>query len=320
MCGETPDNAQGRRAALSRWIDIDGPYHYLDFGGESAGPTFVCLHGLSGSSGNWASIAPSLTETGRVLAVDLVGFGRSERRGRPVTLAANQAYFDRFLSQVTDGPVVLIGHSMGATIATLHAARRPETVAGLVLINPAIPWQFQDKASPWVAIALGILALAGRAFPSSARNRYARDASSVFFDFLRVRYAGLPSGALKLAARKADAAVRLGGRTKDAQTRMALKSLVGMLARRWRFAALARRVQAPVLLLHGDRDRLVPSGAISAIAAANPGWCLRIARGAGHFPPLEVPGWTVDRILAWLRKDELDEVSADILSLNTPNL
>lgn len=291
----------GSEVGESFWADIDGPYHYLDFGGAADGPVFVCLHGLSGSSQNWSCITPTLTKHGRVLAVDLVGFGRTGRHGRAVTLAANQAYLDRFLRQVAGTPVILIAHSMGATIATIQAARHPQTVAGLVVINPAVPWQFQDQVSPALAAALGVVALAGTVLPRSARGRYTKDLNHMFFDFLRFRYTNLPAAVLAAMARNIEVGARLGGRTRDAQTRAALHSLVSTLGHRRQFATLARRVQAPVLVLHGDRDRLVPPGAISAIVVANPSWRLHVAHGIGHFPPLEVPQWTTDRIVEWVR-------------------
>ena len=63
------------------------------------------------------------------------------------------------------------------------------------------------------------------------------------------------------------------------------------------------RIRVPVLLLHGDRDRLVPIGAARAAAAANPSWRFEVAHGVGHVPQLEVPEWTVERIAEWLASD-----------------
>ena len=59
----------------SRWIDLGGPVHYLDFGGPANGPVIVCVHGLGGSSVNWSAIAPLLTDRFRVVAPDLAGHG-----------------------------------------------------------------------------------------------------------------------------------------------------------------------------------------------------------------------------------------------------
>ena len=138
------DNAQhpgadATRDGRDRRVDLGGPVHYVDFGGNDAGPTFVLVHGLGGSQLNWELFAPMLTPAGRVLALDLPGFGLSEPGERPATVPANVRVLDRFLHQVARGPVVLVGNSMGGMIAILLAARSPENVTGLVLLDPALP-------------------------------------------------------------------------------------------------------------------------------------------------------------------------------------
>ncbi len=73
-----------------------------------------------------------------------------------------------------------------------------------------------------------------------------------------------------------------------------------MLARRRQHAAMLRDIAVPVLLLHGDRDRLVPIAAARSTAAANPLWQFEVGSGVGHVPQLEAPEWTVTQILDWL--------------------
>ena len=80
----------------------------------------------------------------------------------------------------------------------------------------------------------------------------------------------------------------------------AAQSLMWVLADRRRFAAMQRSIDVPVLLLHGDKDRLIHIATARAAAAANPSWQFEVARGVGHVPQLEVPAWTVDRILGWI--------------------
>ena len=294
----------GQDGPSSRLTDIDGPYHYLDYGAQGRGPILVCLHGLSGSSETWAPIAPELARIGRVLAVDLVGFGRTGRAGRSVSLPANQRYLDRFLRATAGEPAILVGHSMGATIAVMQAARHPETAAGLVLINPAVPWHFEDRVSPLLASLIATLGLLAATVPGPGRRRRARVLRQLLRDFMRARYPDLIPAAVKVVMSGA-AKAPLGERTANPATRAAFRSLVWTLTRRWRFAAIARKVRAPVLLLHGDRDRLVPSAAVSAMAAANPSWHVQVAHSVGHFPPQEVPEWTTDRILEWLDQERL---------------
>jgi hypothetical protein len=109
----------------SRWVDLDGPVHYLDFGGPASGPTVVCVHGLAGSAVNWSAIAPLLAGTCRMLAVDLPGHGltRSQRRGTGVP--AMHALLHRFIETVPVGRVILCGNSMGGMISLLEASAAP---------------------------------------------------------------------------------------------------------------------------------------------------------------------------------------------------
>jgi pimeloyl-ACP methyl ester carboxylesterase len=59
-------------------------------------------------------------------------------------------------------------------------------------------------------------------------------------------------------------------------------------------------VSCPVLLVHGDRDRLVPVAAARAAARDNPGWSVHVLPGLGHVPMLEAPGQTAELITSWL--------------------
>ena len=62
-------------------------------------------------------------------------------------------------------------------------------------------------------------------------------------------------------------------------------------------------ITAPVLLLHGDEDRLVPVAAARTAAAAHPAWRFEVAEGVGHVPQLEVPEWTAGHLLDWLDRE-----------------
>src|SRR5689334_8362686 len=112
-------------------VDLGGPVAYADFGGE--GPTLVLLHGLGGNHLNWLPAAPMLAMHARVLAIDLIGFGRTPAAGRSYGLDAQCAMLERFIAEVVGGPAVVVGNSMGGTLALHLAARAPRLVAGTVL-------------------------------------------------------------------------------------------------------------------------------------------------------------------------------------------
>src|SRR5215475_8394327 len=104
---------------VSKHVDLDGPVHYLDFGGS--GPPLVCVHGLSGSALNWMAVGPALTDRYRVLALDLRGFGRTPL-GSGTRLRDNRRLLDLFIGEVAGGPAILVGNSMGGLLSVTQAA------------------------------------------------------------------------------------------------------------------------------------------------------------------------------------------------------
>src|SRR6266540_5191376 len=110
----------------SRWADVNGPVHYREWDGPPDGPTFVCVHGLGGSHLNWAGVAPRLAEHGRVLALDLAGFGLTRTEGRGTGVGSNRSLLDAFLRALHLPPVVLAGNSMGGQISLIQAAHAPQ--------------------------------------------------------------------------------------------------------------------------------------------------------------------------------------------------
>src|SRR5712691_9739056 len=92
----------------SRWADVGGPVHYREWAGSEDGPVFVCVHGLGGSNLNWALVAPGLASRGRVLALDLAGFGLTPMGGRGSGVGANRRLLGRFLRALDLPPIVLV--------------------------------------------------------------------------------------------------------------------------------------------------------------------------------------------------------------------
>lgn len=86
----------------------------------------------------------------------------------------------------------------------------------------------------------------------------------------------------------------------DAELIRAARSLLWVIGRNGEYYRMLRRITAPVLLLHGDKDRLVPVEAARRAARTFPEWRVAIAHDVGHVPQLEVPEWTLEQVLGWL--------------------
>ena len=297
----TPDGAGRYGPPASRWVDLGVPVHYVDHGGPADGPLLVMVHGLGGSLVNWAALAPLLTDTCRVLALDLIGFGHTQAGTHSTSITANQHMLHQFLSEVARGPVILVGNSMGGVITILQATRHPETVTAAVLIDPALPVTVGSQPDPLVSASFGMYAVPhlGRAMLRARRR--VRSPEQLAMDVLRlccVDPARVPADVLEQHFQMARA--RREYPDIDEHFLGAARSLMHMLTRRSSFEATMKAIRVPVLLLHGEKDRLVAIGASRATAAANPLWRFEVAPDVGHVPQLEVPQWTASCILDWM--------------------
>src|SRR5450631_4527096 len=288
----------------SRWVDLGVPVHYVDHGGPANGPLLVMVHGLGGSLVNWAALVPLLTDTCRVLALDLIGFGHTQAGTHSTSITANQHMLHQFLSEVARGPVILVGNSMGGVITILQATRHPETVTAAVLIDPALPVTVGSQPDPLVSASFGMYAVphVGRAMLRARRR--VRSPEQLAMDVLRlccVDPARVPADVLEQHFQMARA--RREYPDIDKHFLDAARSLMRMLIRRSSYEAAMKAIRVPVLLLHGEKDRLVAIGAARAAAAANPSWRFQVAPNVGHVAQLEVPEWAAGRILEWLASE-----------------
>ncbi len=112
------------------------------------GPTVVLQSGLGGFSSSWARVAPAVAGTTRVCAYDRAGQGWSDDAPRIQDGRQAAADLHTLLDRAGEnGPFVLVGHSIGGGYAMTYAARYPEQVAGMVLLDASDPYQATATAS-----------------------------------------------------------------------------------------------------------------------------------------------------------------------------
>jgi pimeloyl-ACP methyl ester carboxylesterase len=284
----------------SRTVDLGGPVHVLDYGGAPDGPTVVLVHGLGGSHLNWDLFAPLLTPRARVLALDLPGFGRSEPGTRRATVPANVAVLDRFLRDVAGTPVVLVGNSMGGMISLLTTAAAPHLVRGLVLVDPAVPGPLR-RPDPLVGLTFATYAMPGVGEYALRARRLRAGARTQVLDMLRlcgVDPATVPPSLVDRSVALVEERRDVPGM--DRAFLAAARSVLRVLADPRRYRRAMAAVDVPVLLVHGDTDRLVSVHNARDVAARHPEWRYVELPGVGHTPQLQVPEQLATEVLGWL--------------------
>jgi pimeloyl-ACP methyl ester carboxylesterase len=285
-----------------RTVDLDGPVAYREWGEHRPGdPTFVCVHGLGGSHLNWMGVAPGLARTGRVLTPDLAGFGYTPRAGRSSSMAANRELLSRFIREMAEPPVVLVGNSMGGALSLIQVAYEPSSVQGLVLTSPALPWARGGMPSALVlaAFAMSRMPRLGEWFVRSRSNRLGPE--RLIEEGFKIVMADPKTVDPALVAAHVETA-RLHAEDPDAIPAFleATRSMLRTGERREFVAELVERVQVPVLVIHGTKDRLVNVSLARQVAGGRPNWRLVEFEGVGHAAQMEAPDRWVATVEQWL--------------------
>jgi pimeloyl-ACP methyl ester carboxylesterase len=281
-------------------VDVRGPVYVERWPGP-ADRTFVLLHGLGGSHLNWRRVGPGLSRWGRVLVPDLPGFGRTPRAGRSSALLAGRRVLSELIEREGRGEIVLAGNSMGGAIALLQAAFEPGSVAGVVATASVLPWARGGVPAPIVAGGFAVYRIpaVGDWVVRSRFERLAPErAVRLGFRITTSDPATVPESLVR------EHVELLRRRAGDADAPAAFvegaRSILRLLRPRGPYGEALRRVRCPVLLIHGERDRFVPTSFARAAGRSNPTWELVVLPRVGHVPQLEAPRAWLAAVEAWL--------------------
>lgn len=263
-------------------------------GPAASGAAAVYLHGLGGSSMNWTDLSAQLSPWLHGMAPDLPGFGWSRPPdGFPFTLDAHAKVIGGFIRRVIaerGSPVHLIGNSLGGAVAIVLAAARPELVASLTLISPAVPDLRPDpRRVSDVRLPLALLPWVGPRWrrqlaAMSAEERIDRMLRLCFFD---------PQA--QPNHRVADYIDEYEARRRMPWAGPAMGDTAVNLLRTWLEAGsrslwqLLPLVAAPSLVIWGADDRLVTVRKGPRTAALLPRGKLLVLPRTGHVAQMERP-------------------------------
>lgn len=283
---------QPQSTPLATRRPLRGVEHHLSIWGDEDAPLVVYLHGWGDSGATFQFVVDALRGDYRIVAPDLRGFGRSAHRGPAYWFPDYLADLDALLQELSpDGPVILIGHSMGANVAGLFAGSMPERVSAFVNLEGfGLPdsdpdeaparyrrWLEASAAGPAFATYADFDPLVARILDKSPRMRADR-----------ARFA-----ARRWARREADGRVRLRA---DPAHRLPNP----VLYRRREAEACWRSVSARVLLVCGAdtafRDALASWLVEDPAARPFPGAGLEVIEASGHMLHFEAPEAVADAI------------------------
>jgi pimeloyl-ACP methyl ester carboxylesterase len=257
-----------------RGAEVDGlTIHYVT---EGRGPAVLLVHGLGGFAESWRHNLPVLARVATVYAVDLPGFGRSSKPPARYRLADSARALHGFVQAMGLGRVAIVGHSLGAAVGLTYALTHPARVERLALIGALVPGASYRPSLPYRLAAthvLGeLLALCGCAplyRAALARCFHAPVAEEVEF-LVREGYAERTGAEAKAAYLATLRDIRRDIVDHAPDYRRALGAL-----------------DPPVLLIHGQQDRVIAPLHCGEAAEALPRARVRWIDACGHFPQIE---------------------------------
>lgn len=252
-----------------RRVSIDGiDYAYLD-SGEAGGETLVLLHGFGADKDHFALVSIFLSGVGRIIAVDLPGFGASSKPiDADYTIAAQTERVRQFLAALKLPRVHLGGSSMGGAIALEFARRFPERVGSLWLLAPA-----------------GVLS----ARDSEMIRRYRASGESPLIARTPEQFAAVMDIALGQPPPTPYSVKHELALAAAANAPLHTRIFHDMVAAMPAFERSAAGLGTPALIVWGERDRVLDVSGASILHQALPNSRLIIMPGIGHLPMLEAP-------------------------------
>lgn len=276
------DFARQRWQAGVQRSELDvGIQHWVYVEGGQGDPVLL-VHGLAGSKENWYPTAAKLSDRYHLLIPDLPGFGESQDSpdGRYQVDVQVERLHD-FVAAKGWTRFHLAGHSMGGHIAGLYAARYPEQVRSLSLVNAAgVPFPRN----------------AFQAELEAGGNPFAATDLASLDRFLGMAFAKPPFAPARVRAAYAE---RIAERAP--LWRGVLRQLIAE-DQRYRLQAELPNIKAPTLVLWCDQDQLLDVASTNAFRAGLPGVNVQILTGCGHMTPMEAPTETAAALAATFAK------------------
>lgn len=259
-----------------RSVQVEG--HRLAYLDAGQGPPLILIHGFGGSMWQWEYQSSELARDFRVITLDLLGSGFSDKPDIEYRPEEVLRFFRGFMDALALDRATLVGNSMGAGVALGMALTVPERVDRLILIG-GLPARVKEKlASPVVRQAMEssapiwLVRLAGWVAGSSVTDRVLRE---IVHDHSLLT----------------DAVLARSGRNRRAGNYLGPALAVARTAPLWEsdYAPYLATIRHPTLVLWGDHDKVFPLAVGQELAGVIPAAQFVAIQDAGHIPQWERP-------------------------------
>jgi pimeloyl-ACP methyl ester carboxylesterase len=273
----------------ARFAALDGArIRYVDKG---EGPPVVLVHGFASALETWDPVMPELARTHRVIALDLKGFGWSDRPEGDYSPAAEAALTLKLLDQLGVRRAAFVAHSWGSSVTLALALAAPERVSRIALYDA---WVYEEQL-PTTFLVARADGLGELLFALFYDQRPDERISLAFYDKHLVSEKLVEDVERALdrpgTSAAALAAVR-GQRFADQQEKY-------------------RTIDRPVLLLWGREDVVTTLKFGERLARDLPRARLVVYPQCGHFPMIEAKRQSNDELVKFLAEDRGEEGPAE---------
>ncbi|KAI3758728.1 hypothetical protein L6452_06299 [Arctium lappa] len=290
----------------SKWEWRGYTINYLKYEGDNghkSNPTVLLVHGFGASVGHWRRNIPTLAQTSTVYAIDLLGFGASDKPiGFEYTMEAWAQLILDFVEEIVQKPTVLIGNSVGSLACVIAAADAEQSlVQGLVLLNCAGGMNNKAIVDDWrIKLLFPLLLLIDFLLKQKV-------IASFIFERARQRES-LRNILLSVYGNKDNVDEDLIQIIREpALGEGALDAFVSIVTGPPgpNPVQLMPTINLPVLILWGDEDPFTPlDGPVgkyfSSLPSQVPNVSLSVLQGVGHCPHDDRPNLVHQKLIPWL--------------------
>lgn len=256
------------------FLDLSGArLYYYAAGTRGAGAPVVFLHGFPTSGHLWSGVVPLMPPGHRLVVVDLLGYGRSDRPlSHPVDVAAHAARVVALMDELRIERACLVGHGLGGGVAQSVAVRHPNRVSHLCLVDSVA---FDQWPTLEARLARASLPFTQFLPPDLFLGIVRRDLERGYADPSR-------------AAHSIDLYLRAFA---GVEGREALVAHIRALTNRETVEVGARlpELRMPVAIVWGQHDRVLPLAVGRRLQQAIPGATIEVLPDGRHYTPEEAP-------------------------------